>query len=257
MKALEVLQTKSYRILRERLEEAVEEGVNAIVYGPPSSEKSFVLESLCEQFRAAKKPVIYVYCGPNCTEGHLYRSIAEAAGVTIRSTMRWACRYALLKHFWSLKELPAIILDESQHLTMDALEGARQIHDLTRRPGRRGCGVILSGSHGLLMQLLHPSRRSRLEQMLSRFPYRVQLEGMSKTEILTLAARALGNGKPAKLSDGAQKTLLERCTVDDPYFVGADGKGALRSYYSSRRLLEYVRQQKKKNLRSVLAESMA
>src|SRR6267143_3923479 len=112
----EVLQTKSYQILRESLDEAVEEGINAIVYGPPSSEKSFVLENLCEQFRAAGKPVIYVYCGPRCTETHLYRGIAEAAGIVTRSSFRWACRRALLDDLRSRVQLPAIILDEAQHL---------------------------------------------------------------------------------------------------------------------------------------------
>ncbi len=257
MSAPEMLQTKSYRILKERLEEAIEEGVNAIVYGPPSSEKSFVLENLCEQFRAAKQPVLYVYCGPRCTEAHLYRGIAEAAGVSIRSSFRWACRYALLNHLRACAKLPAIVLDEAQHLETDALEGIRQIHDLTRRDGRRGCGIILAGSHGLLHYFLHPQRRFRLEQLLSRFPFRIQLEGMSKAEILTLAARALGNGKVAKLSEAAQKTALNRCTVEDPYFIGAEGKPTLRTYYSSRRLLEYIRQQKKKSLKFVLAESMA
>ena len=256
MHPAEALRTKSYRLLEERLAEAIDEGINAIVYGPPSSEKSFVLESLCERFRAAGTRVIYVYCGPRCTESFLYRSIAEAAGIEIRSTLRWACRYAVLNHLRNCARLPAIILDEAQHLDMDALEGVRQLHDLTRRDGRRGVGIILAGSHSLLREFLNPARRQRLEQMLSRFPHRIQLAGMDKAEILTLAARALGNGKPAKLSEAAQKTLLERCTVDDPYFVGADGKPALRSYFSSRRLLEYIRQQKK-NAKSVLAENVA
>src|SRR5260370_7169782 len=95
MKAQEVLQTKSYRILRERLEEAIEEGVNAIVYGPPSSEKSFVLENLCEQFRAAKKPVVYVYCGPRCPEGHLYPSLAHAPAIPPHPTPPRASPYPL------------------------------------------------------------------------------------------------------------------------------------------------------------------
>ncbi len=256
MNAPEMLQTKTYRILRERLEEAAEEGVNAIVYGPPSSEKSFVLENLCEEFRAAKRPVVYVYCGPRCTESHLYRSLAEAGGLAVRSNLRWSCRYALLNYLRACAKLPAIVLDEAQHLDLDALEGIRQLHDLTRRDGRRGCGIILAGSHSLLREFLHPARRPRLEQMLSRFPYRIQLEGMSKTEILTLAARASGNGKPAKLSEGQQKIFLDRCTVEDPYFIGAGGKPAPRSYYSSRRLLEYIRQQKK-NAKPALAEDVA
>jgi type II secretory pathway predicted ATPase ExeA len=256
MGATEVLQTKSYRLLRERLEDAVDEGVNAIVYGPPSSEKSFVLENLCQQFSAAGRPAIYVYCGPRCTESFVYRSIAEAAGITTRSSLRWACRYAVLNDLQRRMKLPAIIFDEAQHLEVDALEGIRQIHDLTRRDGRRGCGIILAGSHSLLREFLHPLRRARLEQMLSRFPYRIQLEGMSKQEVLTLAARAFGNGRPAKFSDAQAQALLTRCTVEDPFFIGADAKPQVRNYFSSRRLLEYIRQQKK-NVKSVLAENVA
>ncbi|MGC1486113.1 MAG: ATP-binding protein [Candidatus Acidiferrum sp.] len=256
MRPPEMLRTKSYEILHERLDEAANEGINAIVYGPPSSEKSFVLKNLCQQFRAAGRPVIYSYCGPRCTESFLYRGIAEAAGIPIRSSLRWACRYAVLNDLCARAVLPAIVLDEAQHLEIDALEGVRQIHDLTARDGRPGCGIILAGSHNLLREFLNPMRRARLEQTLSRFPHRVQLEGMSKHEILKLASQAFGNGKPAKLSEEQQRRLLERCSVDDPYFVGGDGKPAPRAYYSCRRLLEYIRQQKK-NVKSILAEEVA
>lgn len=254
MAQLAMLETKSYRILRERLEEAVEEGVNAIIYGPPSSEKSYALTNLCREFRAQGKPVIYAYCGPRTTENFLYRTIAQAAGIAVRSSLRWATRYAVLTELQAREKLPAIILDEAQHLDVDALEGIRQIHDLTAREDHRGCGIILAGSHNLLREFLNPFRRSRLEQMLSRFPHRVQLEGMTKQEIITLAARAFGNGKPARLSEELQRRLLERCTVDDPYHVSADGKPEPRSYYSSRRLLEYVRLQKR-NLKLAAGKS--
>jgi DNA transposition AAA+ family ATPase len=251
---MEMVRTKSLGLVEERVEGALE-GANAIIYGAPSCEKTYALERTAAKFRAAGKPVIYVYCGPRCTEAHLYRGIAEAAAIAMRSSLRWGCRYAVLTALRASAKLPALILDEAQHMDMDALEAVRQIHDLTGREGRPGCGIILAGSHGLLQQFLHPSRRARMEQMLSRFPYRIQLEGMTKTEILTLAARALGNGKPAKLSEGTQKTLLERCSVDDPYFIGPGGKPTLRTYYSSRRLLEFIRQQKK-NVKSMLAESV-
>lgn len=256
MGRLEMLHTKSYRVLRERLDEAIDEGVNSIVYGPPSSEKSYVLTSLCAQFRAQGRPVIYVYCGPRTTLTYLYRSVAEAAAIPVKSSLRWGCRHAVLTALQARPAPPAIVLDEAQHLDMDALEGVRELHDLTRREDRAGCGMVLAGRHNLLQGLLHPSRRPRLEQTLSRFPHRVQLEGMTRPEILTLAERAFGNGKPAKLSEAQEKILLERCTVQDPYFIGAEGKPELRTYYSSRRLLEYIRQQKK-NAKPVLAEDAA
>jgi DNA transposition AAA+ family ATPase len=235
-----LLQTKTYRILRARLTEAAEEGVNAIIYGPPSSEKSHVLEHLCEQFRDAGKPVVYAYCPPRCTLNFLYRTIADAAGIATRSTLRWACRYAVLKEL----RAPALVLDEAQHLDMDSLEAVREVYDVLRRAGRP-CGIILAGSHNLLREIQRRAIGGRLEQMLSRFGYRVQLEGMSEKEIVSLASKAFGNGKPAKLSDEQQKILLKRCEVVDPYFIGDDGKGVPRTYYSSRRLLEYVRQTKK------------
>ena len=244
MKLPALLETHSFLKVKERVSEAAYHGVNSLIYGPPSSEKSFALKAAAERLRAAGQPVIYAYCGPRCTESFLYRTIAEAEKLTVRSSMRWANRYAVISHLQGQPKLPAIILDEAQHLDIEALEGVRQIHDLTSRPGgERGCGIVLAGSHSLLHFFLHPQRRLRLEQLLSRIPHRVQLEGMSKDEVLTLAARTFGNGKPAKLSEAQQKVLLQECSVVDPYHMDADGKATARTYYSSRRLLEFVRQQ--------------
>jgi len=244
----ELLKTKSYTILRECLLEAVDEGSNSIVYGPPSSEKSFLLEHLCKELNAANpSAAVYGYCGPRCTEKHVWLTIAEAAGIQIRSSLRWAARHAVISAMRTHSRPPAIVLDEAQHLDVDALEAVRQLHDLTRRPDRPGCGVILAGSHRLLQEFLHPARRPRLEQMLSRFPNRLQLCGMGKDECLLLAAKALGNGKPAKLSETQQKALLARCEVIDPYFTGEDGKPQARNYYSCRRLLSFVAGIKKRS----------
>lgn len=244
--ATELLKTKTYRKLKECMEDACE-GVNAIVYGPPSSEKSFSLKYLCRVLALSGRPTIYVYCGPRCTERHMWLSVAGAAGIAIRSSLRWACRHAVLTAIQKMAVLPVIVFDEAQHLDVDALEGVRELHDLTERDDRKGCGVILAGSHRLLAEFLHPQRRGRLEQMLSRFPRRLQLDGMAKEEILTLAAKAFGNGKRAELTEPQKKALLESCSVDDPYFINAAGKPELRTYYSSRRLLEYIRQQKNAN----------
>jgi len=93
-------------------------------------------------------------------------------------------------------------------------------------------------------------RQCRVLQWLSRISYRVQLSGMTRDEALTIAARAFGNGKPAKLTEAQQESCLKKCTVLDTF------ANPPRTYYSSRRLLEFIRQ-KKKSLKSVLAESMA
>jgi type II secretory pathway predicted ATPase ExeA len=248
-----LVKSKSFFKVEERVREAYDEGTCAVIYGAPGSEKTYTLENVCAQCRAEGKEIIFVTCGPRCTESFLYRGIADAAGIPVRSSLRWACRYAVLAGLRSRAKLPAIVIDEAQFLDLDGLDAARQLHDLTHRETRPGCGVVLCGSHGLLHNFIHPQRRLRMEQLLSRFSYRVQLLGMTEKEILTLGACGFGNGKPAKLSEKHQKALLDNCKVEDPYFIGSDGKPTLRTYYSSRRLVEFVRQQKK-HLRAIAAE---
>jgi type II secretory pathway predicted ATPase ExeA len=248
--AAELLETRGYRKIRECLEEAIDEGAISILYGPPSSEKSFVLENLCAQFREAGQEAIYIYCGPRMTPTAVLREIARASQVWLRSNYYQPYMQALRTEFVSRKTPPALIFDEAQHLSVETLETIRELHDRTKRAGRKGCGIVLAGSHNLHRDFESITRRSSLEQWLSRISYRIQLEGMTKDEALTIAARAFGNGKPAKLSEAQQELCLKRCTVTDAY------ANPPRPYFSSRRLLEYIRQQKK-NVKSVLAENVA
>jgi type II secretory pathway predicted ATPase ExeA len=245
-----LLETKGYRKIRECLEEAIDDGAISILYGPPSSEKSFVLENLCAQFSAAGRQAVYMYCGPRTRPTGLLREIARSSEVWLRSNYYRPHMEALRGEFISRANPPALVFDEAQHLSVETLETIRELHDRTRRPGRKGCGVILAGSHDLHRDFESASRRSSLEQWLSRISYRIQLEGMTKDEALTIAGRAFGNGRPAKLSEAQQEVCLKRCTVMDAY------ANPPRAYFSSRRLLEYIRQQKK-NVKSVLAENVA
>jgi type II secretory pathway predicted ATPase ExeA len=246
----QLLETKGYRTIRECLEEAIGEGAISIIYGPPSSEKSFVLENLCAQFREAGKHAVYVYCGARHSPTSLLKDIARGSEVWLRSNYTRPYMEALRSEFISRPKPPALIFDEAQHLGVEALETIRELHDRTKRAGRKGCGIILAGSHNLYRDFESAARRSSLEQWLSRISYRVRLEGMTRDEALTIAARAFGNGKPAKLTEAQQESCLKKCTVLDKF------ANPPRTYYSSRRLLEFIRQ-KKKNLQSVLAESMA
>jgi type II secretory pathway predicted ATPase ExeA len=248
--AAELLETRGYRKIRECLEEALDEGAISILYGPPSSEKSFVLENLCAQFKASGQDAIYVYCGPRVSPTGLLRDLARKSDVWLRSCYFQPYMQALRTEYVSRKTPPALVFDEAQHLSVETLETIRELHDRTRKSGRRGCGIVLAGSHNLHRDFERASRRPSLEQWLSRISYRIQLEGMTREEALTIASRAFGNGKAAKLTEAQQEACLKRCTVVDAY------ANPPRPYYSSRRLIEYIRQQRK-NVRSVLAENVA
>lgn len=254
-----LLPTVTYGILRERLELAVEEGATSVIYGPPGAEKSFGFEHLIAERQAAgKDDVLYVYCSQSLSPLSLLKRLAVEAKVFLRTNMLEPLRQALLEKFDAMPYPPAIVADEAQHLPVETIEVLRELHDRSKRRERKGCGVILAGSHTLLSDLLRIDRRPRLEQLLSRFPHRQQLTGMLQEEVLTLAAREMGNGHPAKFTDAQKAAILQRCQVQDKYSFDCAGCGALwdvernccpkcegtkalpRNYYSCRRLVEYL-----------------
>ncbi len=271
--AEQFLDTKGSRKIRECIEQAVEVGANSLVYGPPSSEKSFVAEQIAAQYRAAgRRDLIYMQVrATNCSPLTILKDIAREAEVWVRGS---SCRpyiEALVEEFCSREELPAVVIDEAQHLQVDALETLRiGLHEPTKRNrpdgSRRGCGLVILGSHTLYSLFMHPARRFRYEQLLSRISHRVQLEGMIREEALEIGARALSaNGKKAKLTPAIEEWLLKSCRVLDPYASDAEGKPLrdaagkiiVRSYYSGRRLLEVIRQKKRSAVSRIVGEEIA
>jgi DNA transposition AAA+ family ATPase len=209
-----------------------------------------------------------VVCGTRTRPLYLLRKIAREAEVWVHGTRRDVYVDAIVRDFLSRERVPAIIVDEAQHMDVDCFETLRlDLHEATKRAGHKGCGLIVMGSHHLYSWLVHPARRAHLEQWFSRNSYRVQLEGMNEQEVLHLAARAMGSGgKRAKFSEAQKEKLLRSCRVLDPYATDAEGnalcdaatgKPIARTYYSSRRLLEFIRQRKRKGVSLVMAEEVA
>jgi DNA transposition AAA+ family ATPase len=264
----DLIETRGYRQILECIEEAVDHGAISLIYGPPSSEKSFVAENIAAQWRAAgRRDLLRVVCSSETTPLWLLKDIAREAEVWTRGNGCRPYAEAVVAEFLSRPRPPAIIVDEAQHLSMRCMETLRiLLHELTRRGGSKGCGLVLMGSHNLYTRFKDLAARYSQEQMLSRLSYRVQLEGMTESEAIRIAARAMGTpGHPAKFSDGQRDTLLAKCRVHDPYATDAEGKRlkgpkgepVVKTYYSSRRLLEYIRQKKRKGLSVVLAEEVA
>src|SRR5260370_5865982 len=138
----QLLETKGYVTIRECLEEAIDEGAISILYGPPSSEKSFVLENLSAQFCEVGKHVVYVYCGERHSPTSILKDIARGSDVWLRSDYTRPYMEALRSEFISRPKPPALIFDETQHLTVESLETIRELHDRTKRAGRKACGII-------------------------------------------------------------------------------------------------------------------
>jgi DNA transposition AAA+ family ATPase len=265
----DLLDTQGYRQISECIEEAVEVGAISLIYGPPSSEKSFVGEQIVARYReAGRRDLLRVVCNTRTTPLMLLRKIAREAEVWVHGSRRDLYVDAIVREFLSRERVPAIVVDEAQHLDVDGFETLRlDLHEATRRGGRKGCGLVVMGSHHLYSWLVHPARKMRLEQWFSRNSYRVQLAGMKEEEVLNLAARALGSGgKKAKFDDAQKEKLLRSCRVLDPFATDAagnplrdekTGKPIARTYYSSRRLLEAIRQRKRKGLSLVMAEEVA
>ena len=273
----DVLKTEGYWKVRTVFEDALESGAGAVIYGPPSAEKSELLQHLVYSRRAAgHEDAVYLYCGPElATPFPLLRALARALGVyRSRTCMSSVYADAILENLRRREQLPVIVFDEAQRLEVRTLETIIGLHDRTRRGRRRGFGFIWAGSHRL-SQFLH-ARRPEIEQILSRIPHRVHLVGMSDKEALELAARACGNGRPTQLSAQKQELVLARSRVLDTYAPicrkcsadwdaqrgvctqgCVDGRPEPRPYFSSRRLLEYLRQQRNANLRKVLARESA
>jgi len=236
-----LFETAGYRQIRRYFLRAVEHGEIALLYGPPGVQKTFVLEHLiCERHREKKSDAIYVYASVGMTILSLLKCIREAAGVVAFSGSRHGIISGLRNRFRQLasegQHPPAIIVDEAQHLSVDCLETLRELHD------EAACGLVLAGSHTLFESFVRPERRPHLEQWLSRIDHREQLPGLLKDEVAEIAARELGNGQPAKLTEKQKALLLEGCRVEDVYARGADGKRAVRVYYSARRLVKSIGQ---------------
>lgn len=237
-----LLDTQGAKLIRKRFESA-RRGASVLLYGPPAAEKSFVLEHLvAEREVAGHGDAIYLYCGPDTGPLAMLRMIARELALGARSNIRLSLTESILTELRNRKRRVAIVADEAQHATFDALETLRELQDRSGNnlKGIPGCGILMAGSHDLFEYLSGPARRSQLEQQNSRIDFSEQLTGMTREEVLEVAARELGNGRPAKLSEAQQETILKRCTVVDRYARDDNGQRFPRQYFSCRRLVKYL-----------------
>lgn len=70
----------------------------------------------------------------------------------------------LVEHLTGTNRL--IIIDEADHLSLDALQAVRNLND------EANCGIVLSGNDKIYTQMIDPHRRSAFEQIRTRIVVR-------------------------------------------------------------------------------------
>lgn len=219
------LETRNSAEIRRLVNACLRQHACAVVHGAPAEEKTFAVKCLiAEHQTAGRDDILYIYAMPNPSPLGLLQQIVSAAGVPVRSNLREPLMRALIAEFRSRERMPCVVVDEAQHLLRrpyDALETLRRLRDLTandlaeNRRDSYGCGLLLIGSHDLYQRFERD--KFLLAQWRDRIQHRKQLTGMSDSEALEIAARELGNGRPARLGEDLKKTILEFAREMDPY----------------------------------------
>lgn len=107
-----------------------------------------------------------------------------------------------------------LILDEAQHLSYDALDQVRAIHDAT------GIGIALIGNEGLFSQIAGGRNAAKLDRLHSRIGKRLQLKQPTEADVVGLI-QAWG------ITDEKCRATLVKI---------ANGPGALRTLTKTLRL---------------------
>jgi len=143
-----------------------------IIYGPAGVSKT----KACEQYATTAPAVWHVTMSPatvsvNATLEH----IASKTG--IRSLLRggFAMQGQLIARLTGTQGL--LIIDEAQHLGVQALDEIRSIHDASK------IGVALVGNEIVYSRMTGGNRAPYLDRLFSRIGKRVSLRGPSDADI--------------------------------------------------------------------------
>ncbi|WP_424682960.1 AAA family ATPase [Frateuria sp. YIM B11624] len=179
-----------------------------IAFGNAGVSKS----SACEYYRESS-PNVWIATMEPSTRGVVtcLQEIAEALGLDTSGGAR-ALVKRINKRVTGTHGL--LILDEAQHLSFDALDQVRAIHDAT------GIGIAYVGNEGLFSQITGGRNAAKLDRLNSRIGKRLQLKQPTEADVVALI-QAWG------ITD-------EKCRVT--LMQVARGAGALRTLTKTLRL---------------------
>lgn len=213
----ELYETANTRAMRETFKSLLRKPVAYMIYAPPGSQKSFVLEHLVAELNreesrksAPAQAAFYVYALAQMTPSQVMKAVAIACG-TSSAGDRMRIARNLAHDFQGRRVL--LVVDEAQHLSINAFETLRILLD---RPPH--LSLLFSGSHDLKQTFDRFS--ATLEQWNSRIVDKVRLPGVKDDEAEGIIRREIGELLKAGTAEGARKTiraLIAGATVKDGF----------------------------------------
>ena len=199
----------------------------AFVYGPPGSQKSFVIRHLIAAFNrrelareGSPNRAYYIYVSVGIRPRDLLRKMCAECGAPATANVQ-GCMASLRHHLRHTQTV--FVLDEAQHAEIDALEAVRELYDAEPH-----IGCLLMGSHRL--KQFFDTRAAELEQWNSRIDAGVELAGVSDA-----TARAIFSAECPSLDTDQVEQILTGSRVPDPYSAKRG-----HTYLSMRRLFKAI-----------------
>jgi DNA transposition AAA+ family ATPase len=220
----ELFETANVRMLRDTFESLLPRPRAFMVYAPPGSQKTFVLEHLVCELNAREiargadgARAIYVYCRQGIKPQSLMKRIAQACGSSTSGDIDRIL--SNLRHDHAGRRV-ILNLDEAQHLSLECFEVIRELLD------RLGFSLLIAGSHDLFLMFERGS--ARMEQWNSRIVRKVRLPGCGLEEARGIVEREVGAILDAR-NLGAKRerviaSLISGATVTDAYTAVKPGE---------------------------------
>jgi DNA transposition AAA+ family ATPase len=212
----ELYDTANVRAIHQLFQQLLPRPVAYMLYAPPGSQKTFVLEhevaavNATELAKADGARAFYVYARQGIRPRDFVRRIAQSCGCRCTNEIDQMLNNI---RFDFRDQRVLLVIDEAQHLDLESLETVRELLD---RPPY--FSLLLAGSHDLKKKFDEFS--ATLEQWNSRIIAKVKLPGLERAEAVGIIQREIGellDEMPREQADSQIRSLIAGATTRDVF----------------------------------------
>jgi len=190
-----------------RVEQLVQEGGFALVWGEPGTGKSVALRIVAARLAALRDVTVGALERPQSRTADFYRELGDLFSVKLTPSNRWggfrALRERWKAHVASARIKPVLLIDEAQQMAPEVLSELR-ILSSADFDSTSLLTVVLAGD-GRLLELL---RHQDLIPLGTRIRTRLSLEAASREQLGQLLSHALATAGNASLMTAELRDTL-------------------------------------------------